>query len=213
MADTAKKETPKVFRVVNTVRRVGTRMHRAKSARRQRWQLWIAGQRLLRNKELRLTEEAFRNEESNILTMLKSGEIALVSPDNVKVTTTPDGQFVLTKSTGATKMLAKGEIPSCFSPTLGKVAKPVAGPPPAPEPAPAPAPAPAPEPQAPKEHGKPQDLTELPHVGAGRARKMEASGVDSFAKVVERGAKGLINILGVTPDLAEDIVDAAKKRI
>jgi predicted flap endonuclease-1-like 5' DNA nuclease len=201
MAEVAKKETQKVFYVVNTVRRVGTRMHRALSARRHRWQLWIAGQRLLRNKKLPLSEEKFRAEESKIHEMLMAGQIAVITPDNIKVTTTPTGQYVLTKlETGATKLLAKGEKPSCFGGAVAEVKKA--------EPKVAPV-VEAPVEPEPEVESKPDDLTELPNIGGGRARKLEASGVTSYAQVVEMGAASLMELLNVTEEVAEEIVAAA----
>jgi hypothetical protein len=200
MAEVAKKET-QVFYVVNTVRRVGTRMHRAMSGRRHRWQLWIAGQRLLRNKKLPLSEEKFRAEETKIHEMLMAGQIAVITPDNVKVTTTPAGQYILTKmGTGATKMLAAGEKPSCFGGAATEVKKE----------APKKAPVKEPEPTEPEpEEAEEQDLTALPNVGAGRARKLEASGVTSYAQVVEKGVAGMMELLNVTEEVAEEIVSAA----
>lgn len=211
MAEAAKKETQKVFYVVNTVRRVGTRMHRALSARRHRWQLWIAGQRLLRNKKLPLSEEKFRAEESKIHEMLMAGQIAVITPDNIKVTTTPTGQYVLTKlETGATKLLDKGEKPSCFGRLDSMVKGPEKTPTPPKTAAPEPEPEEAVEPE-PEVESKPDDLTELPNIGGGRARKLESAGVNSYAQVVAQGVQGLMELLNVTEEVAEEIIAAASE--
>jgi predicted flap endonuclease-1-like 5' DNA nuclease len=212
MAEVAKKDTKPAFQVVNTVRRVGTRLHRALSPRRQRWQLWVAGQRLLRNKRLPLTEEQFLKERDHLHKLVLSGKAAVITPDNVKVTTTPDGRYVLTKmGTGATKLLEQGEVPACFGEK--KVAKPQPKPAPAPE-------TPAEEwpkeelPKAEPEEAsdpKSQDLTALPGIGGGRAKKLEGVGVTAYSHVVECGVAGMMEILGITKDVAEEIVAAATK--
>jgi predicted flap endonuclease-1-like 5' DNA nuclease len=60
---------------------------------------------------------------------------------------------------------------------------------------------------------EPDDLTQLPHVGTGRARKLNEAGVKTFAEVVELGADDLDSLLDVTKTQAAEIVEAAKARM
>lgn len=131
MADAATKAAPAPFLIENVVRREGTRLHRARSTTRHRFKQFIGGQRVLRNQKLPLTPDQFKLHEKQIVQMLLDGAIAVHTPDGLRVTTTPGGQYILTKRDGATKVLPQGEVPSCFS--GGSAPAPKAAPPP-PEP-------------------------------------------------------------------------------
>jgi len=198
MADAAKKEAPSFFLIENMVRRQGTRLHRARSATRHRFKQFIGAKRVLRNKKLPLTEGEFRLHEKQIVEMLLAGIIAVHTPDGLRVTTLPNGRYVLTKKNGAVKVLDAGEMPSCF----GGSAR---------------APHPPPPPPKVEEELEPQppnadDLTALPGIGAGRAKKLKAVGIDSFAKVVEAGASKLAEIFNLPEEAVEETVAAAKER-
>jgi hypothetical protein len=190
----------KVYYVENTVRREGTRLHRAKSATRHRFKVFVAGQRVLRSKKVALNESLFAQEKKNLLDMCLAGMVAIYTPDGIKVTTAHTGEFILTKPNGAVKVLAQGEMPSCFGgtavPTPSKdvkmeVVKEVI--------------------TSASEEEEVDDLTSLPGIGAGRARKLEAAGIDSFAAVVGLGVEGLMEVLGVTEEMAQEVIDAAKE--
>ncbi len=117
-------EAPELIRIVNTVRSPHTRMHRAKSASRHRFKMYIGGQRLLRKRSIIITREVFDAELSNLTTYMAEGKIALVMSDGMKITQTIQGQYVLTRADGAIKLLPEGELPSCFRPTEPKVLPP-----------------------------------------------------------------------------------------
>jgi hypothetical protein len=213
MADVARNEekAPRkaVYYVENTVRRPGTRFHRAKSATRHRFKQFVAGMQVLRGKKLPLTEEQFRAEEAKLVQMCLDGIVAIHTPDGVKITTAHTGEFILTKRNGAVKILEKGELPTCFGGEgVALVQK---------APKPAPKEAVVEEPvvevveEEPEEEAAPDDLTALPGIGAGRARKLEGQGITTFASVAEQGVDGLMELLGVTEEVAEEIIAATEE--
>jgi len=205
MADTAKKRTAEVYYVENTVRKVGTRLHRAMSATRHRFKLFIAGQRLLRGQKLSLTPEQFHKEEKKIREMVLAGQLALYMPDGMRITSLPDGRLVYTRADGAVKIgdapLPKEEKPAPKAVPLVEVKPAVA----------------VVNPEAvqklvkeePVAKKEPQDLTVLPNIGAGRAKKLEANAIRYYHQVVEMGVSGLVELLGVTEEVAEEIIDKA----
>lgn len=179
-----------VYYVENIVRRQGSRLHRAKSAVRHRFKQFIAGQRLLRNKKLPLTESQFKAEEGKIRDLVKAGVLALYLPDGTRITTLLDGRMVRMPKGGRLQIEGQIEVP--------KVAA---------KPAPAPKEIELEETTEPAEE---QDLTVLPNIGPGRAKKLMADGIINYKGVVLAGVSGLVELLGVTEELAEDIVAAAK---
>lgn len=194
------------YTIVNTVRAIGTRTHRALSKTRHRFKQFIAGQRLIRNGKLVISAEKFEAERDKIHKLVLAGIVSVITPENVRVTSTPDGRYILTKmATGATKVLEVGETPSCFSGTT-VVSKPK------PEVVSRVEVKPEPQAQAPEELEEtedPDDLTALPSVGSGRARKLVAAGLTDFQKVSDAGSKKVMEILGVVQDMADEIVAAA----
>lgn len=212
MAETAKQEEAKKaprpgFLIENVVRREGTRLHRARSITRHRFKQYIAGQRLTRNQKLPLTAEQFAANGKQILQLLKEGVVAVYTPDNIRVTTLPDGRYVLTRmKDGAHKVLEADANPF-------EGIKMEAPAPKKPEPK-----AEAPKVEATEERpeptGKtePDDLTELPNIGGGRARKLTAAGITSFAQIASMDAGALAETLGVDEGLASEVVEAAKGR-
>lgn len=181
-----------VYYVENTVRRVGTRMHRVMSPTRHRFKIFINGQRLLRSKKMPLNAEQFATNEKKLVEMCLAGQVAIYTPDGVKVTTTHTGLFILTKPNGAQKVLAQGEIPTCFGGDgVALVQK---------------TPAAKEVVTSAKEL---DDLTTLPGIGSGRARKLVEGGIETFAAVVELGIEGLMEVLNITEEVAEEVIDAA----
>ena len=199
MAEEAKKEEtvakkPKgpIYYVENTVRRVGTRLHRAKSPTRHRFKLFIAGQRLLRNRKMPLNEEQFEANQEKIregLAINKRGS--------------KSGRLIRTKPNGAVK-IDDDPQPTQAPPKASK--EPEETPqPPAEEPV---------EVEVPPEElaaAEPDDLTELPGIGGGRAKKLAEAGVTTFAGVVELGAQGLMDLLGLNEEAAAEIIAAAQE--
>lgn len=59
----------------------------------------------------------------------------------------------------------------------------------------------------------PDGLTDLIHVGTGRARKLNAEGVNTFQDVINLGAEELGNLLQIDQVMAEAIVEAAKSKL
>lgn len=201
MADTAKKNTGEVYYVENTVRKVGARFHRALSATRHRFKLFIAGQRLIRGQKVALTPAQFQQEEEKIHKMVMAGQVALHLPDGMRITSTHTGDVIYTRPDGAVKLVKKDEAP----PKAAAKKPPVETPTKLERPMEPMLSAPAEAPTA----REPEDLTVLPGIGAGRARKLEASGVSNYYQVVEQGSASLVELLGVTDEVAAEIVAKA----
>jgi hypothetical protein len=90
-------------------------MHRVVSSRRHRFSVRIGGQKVPRTRAVVITRAVFENEKTAILQMMLEGKVALVFiKDGMKVTSTFDGKYVLTRADGAVKMLEKGEYPEHF---------------------------------------------------------------------------------------------------
>lgn len=209
MADTAKKKTAEVYYVENVVRKVGTRLHRAKSPTRHRFKLFIAGQRLIRGQKIPLTPAQFQKEEKKIHEMVLAGQLALYLPDGMRITSTHTGDMIYTRADGAVKVVKQSDQNK--APTKRPIEEVSTKEELPPQNVPV---------EAPKEMFKdktvadakatpPQDLTVLPNIGAGRARKLEAKGVSNYYQVVELGVSGLMELLGVTEEVAEEIVEKA----
>lgn len=191
----ASKELPKCFLIENVVRRQGTRLHRAKATTKHRFKQYIGGMRLLRNKKLSLREDVFRKEEDKIVELLKAG-IVSVHTDNMRITTLPDGRYVLTKiDSGAFKILGKGEIPVYFK----------GGEPVTPQKTNGPS-------SKPTVKIEPDDLTILPNIGGTRAKKLRTRGINLFHQVASMPAVSLTTILAIDESAAAEIINAAKGR-
>ncbi len=190
MMSTGAKPKGPVYLVENTVRRVGTRLHRAKSPTRHRFKLFIAGQRLIRNDKLSLSEAQFKANEKQIHELVLAGKVALHLPDGTKITSTVGGKLIHTNRTGAVQASPEPSVPST---------PPAAAPPP---------PVPVqPEPQAVLE----DDLTELPNIGSGRAKKLHNAGITTFDQVADMQPDKLAELLGLTEDAVVEIIEAAKE--
>jgi hypothetical protein len=196
--EAAKQEAPKkgpVYYVENVVRRQSSRTHRARSATRHRFKQWVAGRRLLRGKKMPLTEAQFEAEKEKIERLVLAGCLALYLPDGMRITSLPDGRLVYTRADGAVKI---GEAPE----------KPVKDPADTAE---------TPDPESGEEGEaegdepteEPDDLTELPGIGGGRAKKLAEAGIYSYGAIVAMGSEALSGLLGVTDEAAEEICEAA----
>jgi predicted flap endonuclease-1-like 5' DNA nuclease len=64
----------------------------------------------------------------------------------------------------------------------------------------------APEEEEPSE---PDDLTAIPGIGPGRAKKLYAAGLDTFGKLMSAGTEMLAEIINVDEDTAEAMISAA----
>lgn len=206
MADQAKNEeagakaAKPVYYVENTVRRVGTRLHRAKSATRHRFKTFINGQRLLRGQKTPMTEEQFQANEAKIMEMVLAGQVALHRPDGMRITSTPDGRLIYRRADGAVKIAEEPTaVPKAPKPAPKKV-----------EVEPEVMTSAEPTVETPAE---PDDLTALPGIGAGRARKLEASGINSFRALIAAGPAKLAEVLGVAEEVAEEVVEAAQEKM
>jgi predicted flap endonuclease-1-like 5' DNA nuclease len=204
MADEGKTEkvTKPVYYVENTVRRVGTRLHRARSATRHRFKIFLGDRRILRNKKLALTAEQYELFKDKIQDMMIAGKVALHMPDGTRISTLPDGRYVHKRLDGAIKIVEAEGVVSEVEPTEA---------PPKPLPKSVETALEPEEPiPTPKKPAEPDDLTVLPGIGASRVRKLNAVGISSFEAISKTTPESLVEVLGVSEEVAVDIVNTAK---
>ena len=155
----------------------------------------------MRNKKLPLTAEQYELFKDKIQEMIIAGKVALHMPDGTRISTLPDGRYVHRRADGAIKIVeAEGVVTEVES-----------------EPPPKPLPKSvetALEPEepipTPKKPAEPDDLTVLPGIGASRVRKLNAVGISSFEAVSKTTPANLVEVLGVSDEVAVDIVKTAK---
>lgn len=148
----------RIYIIENIARDARTRLHRAMASATQRGKLFIAGQRLVPMRKIPLNEDAFQREGARLKQMVLDGMVVIYTPEGLKITSAPTGEFILTRADGATKMLARGEEPECFGAAVAAAPVPKPAPlppPPAPEPVYAPEPVSEPEPE-------PEPLSHVP---------------------------------------------------
>lgn len=205
MADEGKVEEvgkKTTYYVENTVRRVGTRLHRARSATRHRFKIFLGGQRILRNKMLPLTEEKYEQFKDRIQELILSGKVALHMPDGTKITSLPNGKLVYTRADGAVKV---GEAPEAKEPL------PKTGTPPSALEPDEPIPTKKKE-DLPDQEKEADDLTVLPGIGASRVRKLEAVGINDFATISKASPTRLMEVIGIAEEVAAEVIAAAKEK-
>lgn len=212
MADEVKKSEPATprFRVTNVVRRVNNRVRRTVAPGRRHFKQFVCGKRLLRKQSIWITPEEMERFKDQLYAQVREGAIEITAPDGSVLSVDIQGNLVTRKG------MVVSTVPKGATPSMPKVA-PVKAPPVVEPPHPPPAPndpakelSPTPEPSS---SGK-DDLTELPGVGAGRAKKLEAAGITTFKQIAEMSPGDLVKILGptVTEDQATDICDAASEK-
>jgi len=104
------------YQVENIAHNAKTRTHRAKAAGANRCKLYIAGQRVVPERKISISEVQFKAEANSLLKMVLEGRIALYTPDQMKITSLPTGELIVLRLTdGAIKMLPLGVSPPCFS--------------------------------------------------------------------------------------------------
>lgn len=210
-AEAKKSEPPPPrFKITNVVRRVNSRVRRVLAPGKRRFKQYVCGKRLLRKQSMWVTPEEMEAYKERLYEQVREGAIEITAPDGTVLSVDTLGNLVARKGMEV-KVVDKVELPKRpekkeatkdEEPEVEETEEPEAEePPPPPE-------EPAPEPPAPTE---PDDLTELPNVGAGRARKLEAAGVTTFKQVAEMSPSDLAKMLGapVTEDQAAAISDAA----
>lgn len=214
MADEVKTKsepTPPRFKITNVVRRVNNRLRRAAAPGRRRFKQFVCGKRLLRKQSIWVTPEEMEKHQAQLMEQVREGAIEILTPDGVLIYADIHGRIVGRRGQevmpmdeggpkGRPKQAPKKELVE--EPQVE--AEPTHAPPPPPDPAKEETPTPP----------KSDDLTELPGVGAGRARKLEAAGITTFKQIAEMSPGDLVKILGspVTEDQASDICDAASEK-
>jgi predicted flap endonuclease-1-like 5' DNA nuclease len=214
-AETKKSEPPPPrFKITNVVRRVNSRVRRVVAPGRRRFKQFVCGKRLLRKQSILVTPEEMERYKERLYEQVREGAIEITAPDGTVLTSDHLGNLLARKGMEVTvveeaKVRVYSEKPGAVKEEAEEAEveetkeTEVETPPPPPPP--------ADEPPAPTE---PDDLTELPNVGAGRARKLEAAGITTFKQVAEMAPGALAKVLGspVTEDQAAAISDAASEK-
>ena len=203
MADEVKAQPPR-FKVTNVVRRVNTRVRRVLAPGKRRFKQYVCGKRLLRKQSIWISEAELKANEVQLYAMVREGAIEITSPTGDVLSVDVRGNLVSRHGT-ADDMV--DDVHAQKPPPVPEMAEKPA-PPSKPEPEPEPA---APPPPAPK---GPDMLTELPGVGAGRARKLTSAGISTFKQLAAKSPAELVKILGtpLTEDQATEICAAAASR-
>lgn len=199
MADEKNVQPPR-FKVTNVVRRVNTRVRRVLAPGKRRFKQYVCGKRLLRKQSMWISEAELKAHEAALHAMVREGAIEITAPDGSVLGVDTWGNLV-SRQGKKVERVDGANTPSAPAPAAEP---PKAAPPPPSNPAPQPAP----------KASAADALIELPGVGAGRARKLEAAGISTFKQLAAKSPAELVKILGtpLTEDQAAEICAAAASR-
>jgi len=189
------------FIITNVVRRVETRLRRAAAPGRLRFKQYVCGKRLLRKQSISVTRAEMEEYKDQLEKLVRAGAIKILTPEGVTIGVDHIGNMTQRKG-----QEVRAEAPKDGAPK--KVETPE---PPKDEEVEADAPAEdVPPANVPIE---PDDLTEISNVGGGRAKKLVANGIDTFAKLSEMNPGKLAGLLNVTEDMANEIIESAFEKV
>jgi predicted flap endonuclease-1-like 5' DNA nuclease len=199
-----KKPSPPLYKITNVVRRVNTRTRRAAAPGRRRFKQYVCGRRLLRKQTMTVSGREMELYRDQLMEQVKAGAITITAPDGTVISADVHGNIVSRKGLEVSVATPpKKEAPKKEEETEQK------------------------EEERVKKEEEPlkkvdtveeesedvvaDDLTQLPGVGPGRAKKLTASGVVTFKQIAEMSPGDLVKIVGspLTEDQAADICDAA----
>lgn len=198
----AKPDRGPIFTVTNVVRRVHTRLRRSASPGRGRFKQIVCGRRLLRNQRMNITAAQLEEYKHLLYPQVKAGYIQITGPDGSVLQADVHGNLVARKGM---------EIVTVDGPKMDAEIKKAPPSEPEPEPKPAPETAPEPEPEVKLDVTEVDDLTVLPGIGGGRAKKLEAAGITTLKQVAESTPANMSKVLGITEDQAIELCDAASE--
>jgi predicted flap endonuclease-1-like 5' DNA nuclease len=210
MADEAKKESPIRFRVTNVVRRVNSKVRRIVAPGRRHFKQFVCGKRLLRKQSIWISPEEMEKYKAQLYEQVREGAIEIMAPDGSILSVDVRGNLTTRKGMTVTIISTEALGLSKSAPAPKPIAKVVEEPKHVEVAVSLPAP---PAPTTPVSV-KVNDLTELPGVGAGRAKKLEVAGITTFKQIAEMSPGELVKILGptVTEDQATDICNVASEK-
>jgi hypothetical protein len=190
-----------MFTIVNSVRRVETRIRRAAAPTRARFKQYVCGRRLLRKQSIKVSPEDMKKYEQQLREQLEAGAIRIFDPSGIEILPpgyqAPGRPFI--RATSSREMKAPTPEPKSA----------------APEPVSPPEPEPEPETAVDQESPEADDLTSLQGVGAGRVSKLANSGITTFKRLAGMDPKVLAKLLGspMTETQASALIEAAKKKV
>lgn len=205
-----KKLLPTRYKITNVVRRVNTRVRRVVAPGRRRFKQFVCGKRLLRKQSILVTAEEMEKHKAQLFEQVREGAIQITAPDG----------SVLCVDTLGNLMSRKGmKLELVDQVHVAKAApesKPMET---EKEDAPEETKDETPEEEVEETEKEDalvpsDDLTDLPGVGPGRAKKLDASGISSFKQLAEMSPGDLVKIVGspLTEDQAATICDAASDK-
>jgi predicted flap endonuclease-1-like 5' DNA nuclease len=212
-AETKKPEPPPpTFKITNIVRRQQSRVRRVVAPGKRRFKQYVCGRRLLRGQSMRVSPEEMEKYRDRLYEQVREGAIEIEAPDGSRLYADHLGNLVARKGMEV-QVVDQAKIPAYSASTKKGIEPEKAGPnktvleekkPDLPPPPPPTSPPPPPT--------TADDLTELPGVGAGRAKKLEAAGITTFKQLAEMSPEQLSSLLGLTEDAAADICNAASEK-
>lgn len=206
-----------MFTIVNSVRRVETRIRRAASPTHARFKQYVCGRRLLRKQSIKVPREEVERYEKQLIGQLNSGAIRIFDPEGKEIF--PPGYQApgrpVVHSTGIKTLKgAKGSSKKPPAPETKK-AEPEEVPEPEAEPEKAEEPEAAAEPEPEVTADASDDLTTLPNIGGGRVKKLTEAGISRFEQLAKMPPAKLVKILGapLTEAHAVAICRAASEKV
>lgn len=224
------------YTIVNSVRRVATRLRRAAAPTHARFKQYVCGRRLLRKQTIKVTEADMELYKKQLEKQLIAGAIRIFDPNGREIlppgrqapgcalmppipeprkgleeTPQPEASAdpeIEVEETSVDVACSPGnpcDVPSCTNCKEDAEVEEAPVETPTAEGSPAPKEAPPAEPKT----VVPDNLTELPNIGGGRVRKLNAAGIDSFKKISVMRPDRLAKVISVTTDQANEIVEAA----
>lgn len=188
-----------LYTIKNVVRRVQTRLRRQIAPGRLRFKQYIGNHRLLRNQLLVLKEDEFNKYLPVIEDGVRCGSLEVIDPKGTTWRATPRGEIEKIGKFG-------GVMAREITPQPVPKAPPVQAPP-------------SPESVVMEqpvmdftEEPIKDNLTDLPHIGVGRARKLEAAGVTTFAQISEMSPIELVKLVGA-PFTEDHAIEACEKAL
>lgn len=213
--EVTKAPPPPRFIVTNVVRRQSSRLRRAAAPGKPRFKQFVGGQRLLRKQRMFLTPQRFEELQHELYEKVMAGAIEITAPDGTLLRCDARGRLVAKNGSSLTTL---GEKPVVKADKTEKVEKTEKVDPPKSEKKDEPPKdetkkdePPKDEPPKAESKTEPDDLTTLPGIASGRAKKLHSQGITTFKQLSEMSPDRLAELLNMTTDQAADICDAASE--
>jgi len=98
------------YEIRNMTKALSSRQQRATSPQRHRSAVWVLGKRVLPNRPITITGQEYRENYDDIISRVRSGEIAIHRPDRVVVDSLHDGTLIYFPPEGPPQMTDPAEV-------------------------------------------------------------------------------------------------------